>query len=459
MPPITSPSTAPPTTTTTLAFQPASYQPTWLARAWAELGQHERPGSADNPRIVALYRDAGHPDVTRDEVAWCAAFVGAMLTRSRLRASGSLMARSYLDWGLPLSAPRLGAVAVFTRGAAPAGHVGFVIGETADGLIVLGGNQSDAVTVTTLPRTRLLGLRWPFDAARPADPVDATDDGFPAALAHILDMEGGYTDDPLDPGGPTNRGLTLADLARHRGTPVTAATRDAMVTALRTLSEAEIATIYRRQYWEPAAGPALPRGVALFHVDTAVNMGVGTAARLLQTAVGVTVDGEIGPATLAAVRAAAPAPLLATYAELRRKRYRGLPTFARFGRGWLRRVDRTLDRALASPHTPPTEGRTTVTTVPSTATTPTVPSSPVTPKWWGRSMTIWGAIVTGLAAVAPAIGPALGVDIPAEVVTSGADQIAAIAQAAVGLLGTVMTVVGRVRAARPLARRTIQLAL
>ena len=74
-------------------------------------------------------------------------------------------------------------------------------------------------------------------------------------------------------------------------------------------------------------------------------------------------------------------------------------------------------------------------------------------KWWGSSMTIWGAVVTGLAAVLPAIGPALGVEIPKEAVTQGAEQIGAIVQAATGLAGTLMTVLGRIRAAQPISRR------
>ena len=57
-------------------------QPPWLAAAWAELGQREVRGSADNARISALFRDAGQTAALHDEVAWCAAFVGACLERA-----------------------------------------------------------------------------------------------------------------------------------------------------------------------------------------------------------------------------------------------------------------------------------------------------------------------------------------------------------------------------------------
>ena len=149
-----------------------------------------------------------------DEVAWCAAFVGACLERAGLATTRSLMARSYLRWGAALDELRSGAVAVLSRGTDPAaGHVGFLIGETAGHVILLGGNQSDAVTVAAFPNSRLLGLRWPQEqplAAGPAGAAGARERrAVRAALAHVLEMEGGLTDDPYDPGGPTNLGITL----------------------------------------------------------------------------------------------------------------------------------------------------------------------------------------------------------------------------------------------------------
>ena len=191
--------------------------PAWMDCAWAELGQHEGAGDASNQRIVDLYRDAGHPEVKHDEVAWCAAYVGACLGRGKVQGTGSLMARSYLDWGAGLAAGRLGAVAVFSRGSdASSGHVAFYLDDDENRVFVLGGNQGDAVSVTAIERGRLLGLRWPSDAKATASILDA-------ALAHVLEMEGGWTEDPHDPGGPTNFGITLATLATYRGVAVDAA--------------------------------------------------------------------------------------------------------------------------------------------------------------------------------------------------------------------------------------------
>lgn len=126
-------------------------------------GTRETPGRNHNPKVLAYFKDAGHPEIVDDETAWCAAFVGAMLERTNYRSTRSLMARSYLTWGKP-STLKIGAIAVFKRGSNPIfGHVGFVVGWNATHIYVLGGNQSNAVNITKMKRSDLLpnGLRWP----------------------------------------------------------------------------------------------------------------------------------------------------------------------------------------------------------------------------------------------------------------------------------------------------------
>ena len=224
-------------------------QPRWLALAWGDLGVAETPGADHTRRVVRYYADVGHAQIKDDETAWCAAFLGSCLERAGFVSTRSLMARSYLGWGEPLGEFRTGAIAVLSRTADPTlGHAGFLIGETADSIILLGGNQNDAVTVEAFPRTRLLGLRWPSSV--PADVAPAAPSAIPEttspppvipegasapirdpaenadfnrALAHVLEMEGGWTDDPYDPGGPTNFGITLATYARDKGVELTAA--------------------------------------------------------------------------------------------------------------------------------------------------------------------------------------------------------------------------------------------
>ena len=438
--------------------QPADH-PAWLDAACSELGLHETPGAAIDPAVRALFRDAGHPEVDSSDVAWCAAFVGACLTRSGIPPTLSLLARSYLDWGVPLDAPKLGAIVVLSRDPDPTqGHVGLYLGETSTSLLLLGGNQHNAVSVAAFPKSRLLGLRWPSVervAVTPPPagaPAAVPDPLFEQALAHVLEMEGGYTDDPADPGGPTNLGITLSDYARFRKIAIDPASIDQLVTDLKRIAPDVVRSIYLDTYWTPAGSPGLPPPIAYFHFDTAVNMGTGTASRMLQTALGCLVDGECGPVTFAAAAAAQPSQLLSAYADLRRRRYRSLATFPRFGRGWLARVDTTLSRALAlDPSRSKTQGKPAMTSDQANAAAP----FSTDPKWWGDSQTIWGAIVTGLAAVVPVLGPAIGVTISADTVHLGADQMTAIVQAVIGLAGTIATIRGRIRATQPLTQRMI----
>ena len=432
-------------------------QPAWLATAWAELGQHEDPGPATNPRIRDYYAAAGYPGITSDAVAWCAAFLSACLERAQIPSARTLLARKYLDWGVELTTPRIGAIAVLSRDPDPdAGHVGFLIGETGDHLILLGGNQSSAVTVQAFPKSRLLSLRWPAPQTTTATPTPDVEASalFDRALTHVLAMEGGYTNDPADPGGPTNFGITLADYARFKHTVITSTNRAELIFALQHISQDDVRTIYFDAYWRAASCPKLPAPLAIFHFDTAVNMGTGTALRMLQTALDCTVDGVFGPKTQAAAAAANPSRALAAYADLRRRRYRSLSGFPRFGRGWLSRVDQTLTLALAPLSTKGPKPMTDVSMLPASGET-TQPQ----PKWWGESITIWGALVTGLAAVVPAIGPALGVDISAAAIHTAAGQIAGIAQAVIGLAGTFAAIYGRMRAKQPLVQRSVTLKL
>lgn len=430
---------------------PRDAEPAWLAHARTWLGLAERPGAGSDPNIVAFYADAGHPEVGDDSVAWCAAFVGACLARSGVRPTGSLRARSYLDWGVPLDGPCKGAVVVLSRGASKAlGHVGFLVEATGKRLRVLGGNQEDRVSIATFARSRLLGYRWPSDA-----PFDSMDDGFTAALQHVLRLEGGFVDDPADPGGPTKSGITLLALAEHLGMPLDEATRPVLRSRLVSLSDAEIATIYREHYWRRASCHLLPPPIALMHFDAAVNQGPARAIRMLQAAVDATVDGEIGPETLGNSRRADPVDTIERYAGARRAAYRKLPSFVRFGRGWLARVDKTRSAALAL------AGRTS----PSTSPRNKEPTSmqgkpqPQKPKWWGESVTIWGVLITTLTAVLPALAPVFGFEISAELAETIGRELTNLVQGGGGLLGTAIAIYGRLRARGPLIRKRLSMTL
>lgn len=445
-------------------------QPDWLIRAWRELGVREVRGARDNPRIRAMFKDAGHPTVVRDEVAWCAAFLGACLERSGQRSTRSLMARSYLEWGVDAGDLKLGAIAVLSRGRdASLGHVGFVVGATAEHVMLLGGNQAQQVSVQAFARSRLLGVRWPAGAAptevpapTPAAETDETGGDrrsmFAAALAHVLEMEGGFSDDPHDPGGPTNKGITLAVYATWVGVALTQASRARLVEQLKRIPDAMVREIYATRYWEPAGCEAMPPALALMHFDAAVNHGVGTAIRLLQRTVGTEADGEIGPRTRAALAATPLDRALRTYADLRRERYRALDHFWRFGKGWLRRVDATLARASRLLDEPP-QGKIVRSEAGEEGAEEMEQGGKQVAKWWGESLTIWGVIVTGLSTVLPVVGPLIGLDVTADMIRLLGEQAVQVAQAVAGLVGTLMTIYGRARAKAPITRRPVSLRL
>lgn len=139
--------------------------------AWSHVGVHETAGEKATADIVGFFARAGHPEVTSDETAWCAAFAGACLADAGLPNTGSLAARSYLKYGTELSEPKVGAIAVFKRTSDPnQGHVAFVTGWGEGKIRCLGGNQRDSVCEEAFGTANLLSLRWPPVPEPPAAP-------------------------------------------------------------------------------------------------------------------------------------------------------------------------------------------------------------------------------------------------------------------------------------------------
>ena len=111
----------------------------------------------------------------------------------------------------------------------------------------------------------------------------------------ILKREGGYTDHPVDRGGPTNWGVTLDTLEHYRGSMVTA--QD-----VRDMTETEARAIYEKLYVIEPGFVLIPDDrLRVLIVDIGVNMGTGTATKMLQKSLEVPVDGILGPKTLAAL--------------------------------------------------------------------------------------------------------------------------------------------------------------
>lgn len=168
---------------------------------------------------------------------------------------------------------------------------------------------------------------------------------FAACLKIVLAHEGGFADHPADPGGATNRGITLRTLAEWRGvSPWWALAKD----EVRALGRDETRAIYRARYWDVMAGDELPKGLDLAVFDFAVNSGPARAVRHLQALIGVAEDGVVGPVTLGAVAEyeAGTASLIRGLCARRLGFLRTLKIFPVFGTGWTRRVADTEQKAL-----------------------------------------------------------------------------------------------------------------
>ncbi|MCG7944943.1 MAG: TIGR02594 family protein [Candidatus Thiodiazotropha taylori] len=94
------------------------------------------------------------------ETSWCAAFMNYVLEKHGEKTTGSLLAKSFLKIGEETFEPTLGDILVFSRGTEEwKGHVGFYMGETEDTYWVLGGNQSNAVSIKQYTKSRLISAR------------------------------------------------------------------------------------------------------------------------------------------------------------------------------------------------------------------------------------------------------------------------------------------------------------
>lgn len=166
---------------------------------------------------------------------------------------------------------------------------------------------------------------------------------YPKALAAVLVHEGGYVNDPRDPGGETNKGVTWRVYDGYRST------RGEPKRSVKEMTKTELEEIYRLQYWNVIKGDYLPDGVAYAVFDGAVNSGPAQAVKWLQRALGLSVvDGNLGTATLAAAIAHPDHDqLIADMLNHRLAFLKRLKTWATYGKGWTRRVLDVRRRAQA----------------------------------------------------------------------------------------------------------------
>ena len=169
-------------------------------------------------------------------------------------------------------------------------------------------------------------------------------DCFSICVAFTLNSEGGYVNNPADPGGATNLGITLTTYREWADDPALGPRQ------LRGIAKTTAEAIYRSRYWNPLRADDLPAGVDLSVFDMGVNAGIWRSARLLQRAVGFAgsdVDGSIGPKTLAATARWSARSLIDELAERQTDFYRALANFTVFGDGWLARTHARQRAALA----------------------------------------------------------------------------------------------------------------
>ena len=144
-------------------FLPTDFSPhPWMEFALREYGIRGISRRGRTVNVVAYLKATGIGR-SNDETAWCSAFVNWCMLMASFPGTGRANARSWLEWGgVSLDFPVYGCVVVLWRESRDGGlgHVGFFVGMQGDNLLLLGGNQGNAVSIRPYSRQRVLGMRW-----------------------------------------------------------------------------------------------------------------------------------------------------------------------------------------------------------------------------------------------------------------------------------------------------------
>lgn len=154
-----------------------------------------------------------------------------------------------------------------------------------------------------------------------------TIDPFPKFIERLLGHEGGYVNDPRDPGKETKWGISKRS---YPNLDIANLTRDQAI------------AIYRLDFWDRGKLADLPPNVAFQVLDGAVNSGLARGVQWLQQSAGVPADGLIGPKTRAAIAAADKNDLVLRFLGFRLQFMTDLGTWDSFGKGWARRIATNL---------------------------------------------------------------------------------------------------------------------
>lgn len=164
-------------------------------------------------------------------------------------------------------------------------------------------------------------------------------DNFETCLALVLKSEGGFTNNPKDPGGVTNLGVTKATYESYVGRAVD---EDDM----KGLTPDTVAPLYKSMYWDKVRGDDMPSGVDYALFDLAVNSGPRQATKFIQNIASVPADGLMGDRTVQQVNTLDPAETVAKLCNERLQFLQQLNTWNTFGKGWSNRVALVQKTAL-----------------------------------------------------------------------------------------------------------------
>lgn len=157
-----------------------------------------------------------------------------------------------------------------------------------------------------------------------------TSELFPIFMERLLDHEGGYVNDPRDPGGETKFGISK---------------RSYPSVIIKELTREQALAIYYRDFWLPLLEVTPSRALLFQFLDSAVNSGIFTTIRFIQRAVGVADDGYIGIITRAAIKSATFEDLILLFNAERILYMTKLKNFDAHGKGWMRRIAKNLQYA------------------------------------------------------------------------------------------------------------------
>lgn len=150
---------------------------------------------------------------------------------------------------------------------------------------------------------------------------------FKTTLDRVLGHEGGYVNDPADPGGETNWGISKRSYPN---------------VDIKNLTRDQAAAIYLRDFWTPLKADRLHDGVAFQLMDSAVNSGIAQSIRFLQRALDVADDGHFGPNSLKASENMSETDQIMRFNAERIEFMTKLKNWPNHGKGWMRRIATNL---------------------------------------------------------------------------------------------------------------------